>query len=285
MKYTIKEFNKDFTGGDDCLSFIFNKRYGRGYTCPGCGKSGFYRVRGRKCYACEWCGYQIHPLAQTIFHKSCTSLKNWFYSIFLMSQSRNGVSAKEIERHLGVTYKTAWRIQKQIRKLMARDKSMMTGTFEMDETYVGGKHHGKRGRGAEGKTAVVGIAQRKGEIVAEVVDDVKSSTVMPLVRENVAIGSRLMTDEFAIYNRLGKEGYKHGVINHRQKQYVKGDIHTNTIDGFWSQLKRSIDGTYHHVSPKYLQHYVDEFSYRYARRSSPDHLFKHLLSEVVGRPC
>lgn len=285
MKYTIKDFHAEFPNDDACIDYVFNKRYGKKYTCPSCGKTGFYRIKGRKCYCCEWCGYQIHPLAGTIFHKSCTALKNWFYSIFLMSQSRNGVSAKEIERQLGVTYKTAWRIQKQIRKLMKQDKIELDGTVEVDETYVGGVRKGKRGRGAEGKTPVVGLVERKGDIVVKVVGNVQASTVMPLIRQNVKIGSHVMTDEFAIYNGVEGSGYDHDVIRHKDKQYVNGNIHTNTVDGFWSQMKRSIGGTYHHVSPKYLQTYTDEFSYRYNLRDTNSHMFRHLLSEVVERPC
>src|SRR3990167_6120201 len=119
MKYTIKEFRKDFPDDNACLNYIFNKRYGKGFVCPSCSKMGFYRVKGRKCYACAWCGYQIHPIAGTIFHKSSTPLTLWFHALFLFSTSRNGVAAKELERQLGVTYKTAWRIAKHIRQLMS----------------------------------------------------------------------------------------------------------------------------------------------------------------------
>ena len=123
MRYTIKEFNEQFPTEDACLEYIFKSRYGRQHTCPKCGKAGFYRVKGRKCWACAWCGHQIHPLANTIFRKSETPLRSWFFALLLMSQSRNGVSAKEIQRHIGVTYKTAWRIQKQIRTLMAQEEN------------------------------------------------------------------------------------------------------------------------------------------------------------------
>ncbi len=115
MGYTIKQFHKDFPNNDACLEYIFNARFGRDYTCPQCGKKGFYRVKKRKCYACAWCGYQIHPTSGTIFHKSNTKLTDWFFAIYLMSNSKNGVSATEIQRYLGTTYKTAWRIVNKIR--------------------------------------------------------------------------------------------------------------------------------------------------------------------------
>src|ERR1700755_1825443 len=140
MRYTKKQFEADFPNDDVCLNTIFQNRYGHVKTCPKCAVVGtkFYRVTGRKCYACMHCGYQLHPLAKTIFHKSETPLTSWFYAIYLFSVSKNGVSAKEIERHLGVTYKTAHRMCRQIRKLMAGDNDFLAGEVEVDETYIGG---------------------------------------------------------------------------------------------------------------------------------------------------
>ncbi len=201
-----------------------------------------------------------------------------------MSQSRNGVSAKEIERQLGVTYKTAWRIQKQIRKLMIAHKTQMHGVVEVDEAYIGGFHPGTTGRGSVNKTPIVGIVERNGEVRAVVIENVKSSTIVPLIKESVADDARLITDDYNIYRTPALNGYKHDIIRHEFGDYVRGDIHTNNIEGFWSQLKRSIYGTYHHVSRKYLQSYTDEFSYRYNRRDSDKHLFTHLLEEIVEVP-
>ena len=198
-----------------------------------------------------------------------------------MSQNRNGMSAKELQRHLGVTYKTAWRIFTQIRKLMNDKGGKMSGIVEADETYIGGKgKNNLRGRGAENKTPVVGIVERKGRVKAVKTDNVKSSTVMPLLRDNVVVGTKLMTDEYGIYNKASKAGYKHEKIMHGAKEYVRGNVHTNTIEGFWSQVKRSIDGTYHSVSPKYLQSYLNEFAFRYNRKTSSSHLFWHLLERI-----
>lgn len=281
IKYTIKNFNVDFPDDNACLDYIFENRYGKDYECPKCYKTGFYRVKERKCYACAWCGYQLHPLANTIFHKSSTSLRNWFFAIFLMSQSKNGVSAKEIERQVGVTYKTAWRVQRQIRKLMSSKKEKLQGTVEIDDTYIGGKHKGKRGRGAEGKTPVFGMVERKGDVKAEVVKNLKKVTVKPLIEDNIEQGTQVYTDEFLPYADVKKYGFNHDVIKHQIKEYIRGNIHTNTLEGFWSQLKRSIHGTYHSVSPKHLQLYVDEFAFRYNYRFSGIPLFHHLLEQVV----
>lgn len=286
IKYTtLKEFNREFPNDRACLKFIFDQRYGKDYECPKCHKTGFYPVTGRKSYECAWCGYQISPLAGTIFHKSSTSLRGWFFAIFLMSTSKNGVSAKEIQRQTGVTYKTAWRIQNQIRKLMHPKRSnKLKGTVEIDDTYIGGKRPGKRGRGAGGKTPVLGMVERKGEVKASVVENLKSKTVVPLITEGVEEETHLMTDEFLSYAKMKNLGYDHDVIKHGVKEYVKGKVHTNTIEGFWSQLKRSINGTYHSVSLEHLQLYVDEFAWRYNHRKSSVPLFELLLREVVEMP-
>jgi transposase len=268
----IKEFEAKYPTEEACLEEIFQNRYGNLKECPNCKKpTKFHRLAERKCYSCQFCGYQLHPLAGTIFHKSKTLLKDWFYAIFLFSNSKNGVSAKELQRQLAVTYKTAWRMCKQIRKLMKQDEGQLGGTgktVEADETLIGGTvDRLGSGRHLENKTIVFGAVERKGEVKATVITDVKASTVMPLVRSMVKIGTDLMTDELHGYRRAPEFGFKHSAINHRKKQYVKGSVHTNTIEGFWSQLKRSLNGTYHSVSPKYLQTYVDEFAYRYSKRT------------------
>lgn len=280
-KYTIKDLREQFPTDEACLEYIFNARY----TDPVCemckSENSFYRVSTRKCYSCSHCGHQIHPTAGTIFHKSRTPLTLWFYAIFLFASAKNGVSAKELERQLGVTYKCAWRMGKQIRSLMTQGKAPLEGTVEVDETYIGGRRRGsKRGRGAEHKTAVVGVVERGGSVKAQAVPNVKSKTVMPIVRNSVKLGSAVMTDEFPIYNRVSRDGYLHDVIQHGLKEYVRGDVHTNTIEGFWSQLKRSISGTHHAVSKKYLQHYVNEFVFQYNHRESEIPVFRLLLNRV-----
>lgn len=281
-KYTVKDFQREYPNDDVCLDYIFQKRIGEGFACPSCKKvDSFYRIKKRKSYACSWCGYQIAPTAGTIFHKSSTPLTLWFHAVFLFGQSKNGVSAKELERHLGVTYKCAYRIGKQVRSIMEQQPSLLGGTVEADETYIGGKGgHNKRGRGAENKTPVFGMVERKGNVKAKTVANAKAATVMPLIRKNVAIGTNLMTDEFQSYNKAESAGYKHERVKHSAKEYARGNVHTNTIEGFWSQLKRSIDGTYHFVSPKYLQTYVDECAFHYNARTSALHPFELLIGRI-----
>jgi len=269
MKYTIKNLRNDFPNDEACLDFIFKNRWPKGLTCQNCESKDFYHVKGRKSYACK-CGYQVSPTEGTIFHKSSTPLTLWFHAIFLMSQSKNGVAAKELERQLGVTYKCAWRMARQIRLLMTDDGGPLGGNeiVELDETYVGGKAKGKRGRGAAKKTPVFGAVERDGKLKTKVVLNVRKLTLMPLIKDMVADNSVIVTDESNSYNDVKKIGHLHESINHSKGQYVDGDVHTNTIEGFWSQFKRSVHGTYHSVSRKHLQLYLDEFSFRYSHRKS-----------------
>lgn len=278
--FTIRDFENRYPNDDACLTEVFNNRY-HSNECPECHKiTHFYRIKDRKCYACQFCGHQLHPLSNTIFHKSETPLKMWFYSIFLFAKSKNGVSAKELERQLGVTYKTAWRIAKQIRLLMSQIDKQLDGNIEIDETYIGGVRHGKRGRGAEGKTPVLGIMKRKGEVKAIVIENIKAKTVTPIILSAIKKDSIISTDEGTNYNKLAQHGFTHGRVKHCADEYVNGIHHTNTIEGFWSQLKRSIHGTYHAVSRKHLQSYVDEFAFRYSRRDVQT-LFLEMIGLVV----
>ena len=287
-KFTVADFEKRYPTDEACLEEIFQNRFGTRKACPSCLKdTKFHKLTDRKCYSCQFCGHQVHPLAGTIFHKSETSLKLWFFAIYLFGNSKNGVSAKELQRQLGVTYKTAWRMAKQIRKLFAAmpdggDK--LNGTVEMDETYVGGVQKGQRGRSPKGHTAVFGMVERGGGVVAKVVPNVKRETLAPHIFENIEEGSNIMTDNFRTYRGFLKARFKHEIINHNLGWFKIGNVHTNTIEGFWGQLKRSINGTYHSVSPKHLQSYVNEFAWRYSNRALPSSLFFPMI-ERASKPA
>jgi transposase-like protein len=286
MKFTIDQFRKIYPDDNACLDKIFSLRYGNFKKCPECEKeTNFYRVKNRRCYECQWCGYQLYPTKNTIFEKTTTPLHLWFYAIYLMTATRSGVSAKEIERQLGVTYKCAWRIAHQIRELMGKEGSVkLSGWVEIDDTYIGGKAKGKRGRGAEKKTAVLGMIEREGDVKGAVIPNMKKKTVVPIIKDNVLIGAMINTDEFLSYRSLRKEGYFHLFVKHGLKEYVKDNIHVQSIEGFWSWLKRGIRGTHVWVSRKYLQNYVNEFAFRYNQRNSEGHIFFTLLDNLK-KPC
>jgi transposase-like protein len=289
QKYTFKDFTTEFPTDDACMTFVLESRWPDGRTmCVKCGEEcKHYRVTGRTAYACDHCGNHIYPLAGTIFKKSTTSLRTWFYAMYLMSSTRCGVSAKQIQRETGVTYKTAWRMFKQIRTLMSEEISLEGEAVEMDETYVGGKVKGRRGRPASDsrKACVVGAVQRKGAVVAIVATDATSKTLKGIATEYVLPESTIYTDEYIAYKGLDKMGmgYTHRRIRHKLGVYVKGDVHTNTIEGFWSLIKRVIGGVYHSVSKDYLQSYLDEFSFRYNRRNDEKPMFISLLEQIYQR--
>jgi transposase len=283
-KYTRKDFDKEFTADEDCLNWLMNHRYPQGVECPVCQKTTkHHKLTNRPVFECDNCGHQISPLANTIFHKSSTSLRIWFQAIHLMASTRCGISAKQLQRETGVTYKTAWRMFKQIRTLLNEDTGIFSGKVEVDETYIGGARKGKRGRGASGKTIVAGMVERQGDVSASVVPNVQSKTLLPMIVEKTSPTATIYTDEMPSYNRLAKMGFDHQVIPHFSKVYVMGDIHTNTIDGFWSLVKRGIVGVYHHVDPEYLQSYVNEYSFRYNHRKDEQPMFQTFLNRIRSR--
>ncbi len=295
LRYTFKDFNLEFPDDDSCLEHVKEERWPNGVArCSKCKQDRkHHRVSGRTAYACGYCGTHIYPLAGTIFEKSSTSLRTWFYAMYLMGSTRCGISAKQIQRETGVTYKTAWRMFKQIRQLLSEDDLRLEGpTVEMDETYMGGVRKygtGRPMRGDKKKTPVAAIVERKGRIVAKAVPDVKGSTLLGMIHDHVTPDSTIYTDELNAYHGirsmkrsdgLTSAGYRHRTINHSSKVYVRGNVHTNTIEGFWSLLKRGINGVYHSVSPKYLQGYLDEYSFRYNHRDEGNLIFKSILARV-----
>ena len=285
QRFTKAMFESKFPSDDACLDFLLKARWPNGIECVKCQKvTKHYRIRAKKAYGCEFCGTLVSPTADTIFHKSATPLRDWFYAMFLMASTRTGVSAKHLERELGVTYKTAWRMFTQIRKLMAEDLRGMGPTVEADETYIGGVRKGDVGKPGpdSNKTPVFGVVERGGRAKTQVIANVQTRTLMPLVWKHVPAyqGLTVYTDELASYRPLTKLGYHHVTVNHGAKQYVSGKAHTNTIEGFWSLVKRGISGANHAVSPKYLQSYLDSYTFRYNRRNAQQPMFLALLDRA-----
>jgi len=294
LRYTIQDFNRQFPDDAACLEHLKEQRFPGGITyCSKCQQDRkHYRINGRPVYSCDHCGTQISPMAGTIFEHSSTSLRLWYYAMYLMASTRCGISAKQIQRETGVTYKTAWRMFRQIRSLLSESGMQLEGAaVEIDEMYHGGKSKGGRGRpmvGDKQKIPVVGIAQRStekriGKVYAVTTPDVKKVTVMEVIKEKVLPKSTIFTDDFCIYDDLDRHRneYTHRRINHSAKVYVMGDVHTNTIEGFWSLVKRGIAGVYHQVSHKYLQTYLNEFSFRYNRRHQGNLIFTSILKRVA----
>lgn len=290
-KYTITEFRRDYPDNDACLHKLFVLRF-TGLVCPKCDSDKeFTRVSNRMSYQCPSCAFQVYPMAGTIFQKSRTPLTHWFYAIYLQTTTRNGVAAKELERQLNVCYETALRMCHQIKKLIADKKiEKLTGIVETDETYVGGKisNMTKKRRLSmidannvykDNKTGVMGFVSRDGLVKVEVMFPGK--TFKDRVRENVSKDATLITDSHLGYQGLDMEYAGHETVNHEKNEFRRGQWHTNTIEGFWSQLKRTIQGTHIHCDAKYLQLYADEVAFRYMNRDRQDQMFNIILSHVV----
>jgi len=294
-RYTLMDFMREFPDDPTCLEWLWRNRYspdGEHAHCPKCETERVFKRYGtsqqRQSWTCNGCGHHLHPTAGTIYHKSSTSLHLWFYGMFLMTSTRCGISAKQLERELGVNYKTAARMMKKIRNdLMLQDDSPMGGTLEADETYVGGKRWGKKGakRGRPGpdshKVPVFGVVERHGRVMAVTVPNVRKVTLMPHIERRVMPASTIYTDELLSYRGLTGAGYRHDRVNHSEQVYVSGDVHTNTIEGFWSLMKRGIGGVYHSVSAKHLQGYLNEYAWRYNHRSDERAQFETLLLKAA----
>ncbi|MEX0854061.1 MAG: IS1595 family transposase [Bauldia sp.] len=277
---TIGQFFKAFPDDDACLAHLFKVRYGDNPACPKCGQIGtFHKLAKLPAYTCN-CGHHIHPMVGTPFHRSRTPLQKWFFAMFMFTTTRNGVAAKELQRQLGVTYKTAWRIARLIREYMGWvDGDAPLGgagwpIVETDEMFVGGKDK----IGQSDKTIVLGMVERGGEVVTRIIPDRSEFSSTPIIKTFVRHGSKVATDEWQGYKRLGEEGFTHGRVNHSAKEYVRGEWHTNTIEGFWSMVKRTIEGTHIWVSRKHLPKYLGEIEYRWNLRKQADLMFPILLA-------
>ena len=281
-RYTIRDFEKEFPTDAACLEWLRAYLYPNGIWCKQCRTvTKHHRVTKRRSYSCDRCGHHVHPTADTIYHKSPTPLKLWFYAIYLMASTRCGISAKQLERELGVTYKTAWRMFHQIRSMLNEEGHPLSGKVEVDDTYIGATKPGKRGRGAAGKTIVLGMVERKGRVVARIVPNMSRQSVLPVIQSKVTPHkTTVFTDELQTYSLLSTR-YAHAQIQHNLKIYVRGDVHTNTIEGFWSQIKHGLRGIYRAVKPAHLQAYVNEYAFRYNHRNDVKPMFKAFLGQIA----
>lgn len=278
--FTIQDFFRRFPDDDACLEHLMEVRYGKEGDCPKCQRHiKFHRLRKEPAFVCQWCGHHIHPMAGTPFERTRTPLQKWFYAMYLFTTTRNGVSAKELQRQLGVTYKTAWRIGHEIRRYMGwvdgdgPAGGAGRGVVEIDKAFIGGKDK----LGKDDKAVVLGILERGGDVLTRVIPDRRLFSVMPHVLTYVQPGSRVATDTAKAYRLFAEEGYRHQMVNHSAGEYVRGDVHTNNIEAFWGWLKRGINGTHVWVSQKHLPKYLAEFEYRYNMRKSPHLMFDLLL--------
>jgi transposase-like protein len=283
---TITQFFRQFPDDETCLTHLFETRFGQGHVCPSCGRSAnWYRIQAERAYSCQWCGHHLHPTVGTPFEQTRTPLQLWFYAIHLFTTTRNGVAAKELQRQLGVTYKTAWRMAGLIRAHMAKvdgNSDRVGGHFrtvEIDETLIGGSVEGKGKGYKDNKTYVVGMLDRGGDVCTHVAPRVTRHALQSLIQDCVRAGTTINTDMLTSYNGLNKLGYRHVTVDHGRGEYARKDgAGVNSIEGFWSQLKRMINGTHIHVSRKHLWKYAKEAEFRFNRRHNPASMFPALIS-------
>ena len=282
-----------FSTEEICKQAIAQERWGEdSAVCPYCGGTHTHVCKDGR-YICKDCQNKFSVLVGTIFENTKISLRKWFMAMYLVSSHKKGVSSCQLARDIQVTQKTAWFMLHKIRGLFGiTDETVLEGTVEMDEMYLGGretnKHQSKKTEGTQGrstktKTPIFGMIQRDGKVVAMKVENTQGATLLPIVGQFVKEGSTTYTDELSAYNGLTKEGYDHFFVSHKQREFVRSnDIHTNSIEGFWGHFKRVIFSTYHCVSKDYVQRYIDEQSYRWnTREEKASYRFHDMFSKAV----
>jgi transposase-like protein len=285
----MREYPDDAT----CLDSLWREKYaadGHHAQCPKEGRERkFHRIKTRACYACDSCGWQIYPTKGTIFEKSTTSLQLWFYAMYLIASTRCGISAKQLERELGVTYKTAWRMMNKIRNDLMNDEDgkPLDGEVEADETSWGGRPRQNLGRSAgarhrENKATVLGMVERGGRVRVRVVPSRRGEAFSQEVRDHINPNAILYTDDWVAYKPLSGDFADHRVINHSAGSYVEGSIYTNTIEGFFGNMKTGMRGAYKKVSRRWLQSYVDEYAWRHNAQREGGALFGQLLRRAAS---
>ena len=283
----VRYFNEEKV----CRQALAEARWGDDVVCPVCGNHHCAeRPDGR--FRCNRCKHNFSCTVGTIFENTKIPLQKWFIAMYLISSHKKGISSHQVARDCEITQKTAWFMLQKIRSLYAQDTEKLSGEVECDEAYIGGrernkheskKTEGNQGRSTKTKTPVFGMIERSGKLVARKVRDTKGNTLCPLIRQFVKEGSRIYTDEYIGYNSLYESEYTHSVVRHNAREFVVGDAHTNGIEGFWSELKRSIFGIYHFVSARYLQRYVDEAVFRYNTREADEGVrFSDMFHKSVG---
>lgn len=281
-KYGIRSLDKQFPTDEACLDYVFSTLHSHACSCGGTYKL----IKGRKQYQCSKCRFQIAPTAGTIFHKSDTPLRSWFHAILVFSNAKSGISAKQLQRELEVTYKCAWRMLSLIRQSLGQDKDKLRGVVEMDTGYVGGRFRSGKGNARQreamqAKSVVMGAVQREGNMKAFVVPNNTTETIGAFLKMNVnPKDTVLMTDKGKVYKNV-TSGYDRLSVNHGQGEYVRGDVHINNVETFWSHVKRSMKGTFKSVSKQHLQSYLDAFVFHYNNRHSDKERFEVLLGALL----
>ena len=272
-----------FHSDEKCLDVLEDLRWPGGVCCMRCGDTAVHPVtRGRGVWSCDGCDRQFTVTAGTIMHRSRLPLRKWFIAIYLMCQSKKGMSAHQLHRMLGTTYKTAWYLCHRIRQAMGNDpftETTLVGIVEIDETMIGGRKSGPDWR--DNKRWVAGAIERGGRVRLERIPDIRKGTIQDFVRRTISPEAEaIYTDELRSYVDLETETRRHESVNHAAKEWVLGDVHTNSVEGVWSLFKRSIVGSFHKMSVKHMDRYLEELEWRHNNRNNP-HIFVDTLARIV----
>jgi transposase-like protein len=280
---TLPELMSLFDTKEECRAYLEELRWPDGVRCPRCGSESISRIKARSQFDCDGCRYQFSTTSGTIFHDSHLPLPKWFAAIYLMCQAKKGMSALQLKRTLGMSYKTAWYMCHRVRAALknACGTAPLRGTVEVDETYIGGVRKNRTGDRAgfnarANKMMILGATSRRGGIRLKAGRTPTKKAIQAFVDEYVDPSAHMMTDQWHAYKKIGATREAHGVVMHSRKQWKKGTAHTNTIEGAFSLFKRSVVGSYHHLSVKHLPAYLDEFEFRYSNRDNP-FLFRDTL--------
>jgi transposase-like protein len=284
MDTNLIDLVAEFKGDEDkCKSHLEELRWPDGLTCPRCESTKVSPTRkGSHIFDCLACGYQFTVTANTIFHDTHLPLWKWFLAVYLMTESKKGISANQLKRTLKISYKTAWYLCHRIRKAMeeAKDEPQLNGTVEIDETYIGGRYDKRRKHRPYEKQAVMGMIERHGKLELRTIPTASRKIIVPIVENRVRKDSTLMTDEARFYKSLDKE-YHREVVKHSEDEWARGDANTNSIENAWSLFKRSIVGSFHHISTKHVEAYLDEFEWRFNERKNP-HLYRDTMIRLLS---
>lgn len=263
----LAEFMTAFPDEEACRAYFERVRFAKGDYCPHCKHKKIMRFTDGKRYRCHKCRKDFTIKTGTLFGESKISMRQWFIAIYLLTTRKKGISSIELAQNVGVSQKTAWFMDMRIRASFKQSKAKLLGVVEVDETYLGGKH--KRQFGFRKKHALMGMTQRGGKIKVVHIPHRGTEVLLPTIKKHIHPKARIMSDEARVYSKLPKIGYQWGYVKHGKRHWVRGDISTNSIESFWALFKRNYHGTYHSMSKKHLQRYVDEVCFRFNNRNNP----------------
>ncbi|MBC8452920.1 MAG: IS1595 family transposase [Chloroflexi bacterium] len=275
---------EDFGSNDECREYLTRLRWPNGLACLRCGSVDVTTFPKRNLFQCSDCRYQFSVTTNTIMHDSHLPLRKWMLAIYLIVESKKSLSAAQLGRKIDVQYRTAWYLAQRIREALKTPDAMLAGIVEVDETWIGGSAVGKGRHYMKNKSLVAGAVERDGEVRMKHVPSTSKKVLHAFIADTISDDAEaIYTDEWPGYNDIGDENTRHETINHSIKEYVRGDVHTNSIEGMWSLFKRGVVGSFHHVSKKHLERYLDEFEFRFNNRKNP-YIFREALKELIDAP-